>query len=99
MINIRWKDMDKDENIEKILIEKIKKIFEFKFVEENVKAQFSFYKSHNEYELKLLVNIHDKGLIESKSKSNNLEEIIHDAIYKIIDQLRKHKTKITLNKH
>lgn len=98
-INIRWKDMSKIESLEILLNEKATRIFEFKFAEGDIKAEFTYHESNKNYELKLSVGIHKKGIIEANAHSINKEEVVTICVNKIIDQLRKHKTKINQNKH
>lgn len=98
-INIRWKDMSENSELELFLEEKVQKIFEFKFVEGDVKSEFTYFKSNKSYKVSLNVEVHKAGTLRSEATSSNPKESITEAVHKIIDQLRRHKTKINGEKH
>lgn len=95
---IRWKDMSEHEKLREYFEEKIMKIFEFSFVEENVKAEYIFYKREEIYKLRLNVKIHRGEILRSEAEDKNPEKATLKSIDKMIDQLRKVKTKLNSQK-
>ncbi len=92
--SIRWKDMSNHPSLEEFFKNKIQKIFEFSFVEENVKAEYIYYKREGQYKLRINVKIHKGDIIRAEASDESGEKATNKAIDKIIDQLRRIKTKL-----
>ena len=97
-LNIRWKSIDKSESIKNYLKEKLLKIFEFQFVEDNIKVEFVHYTKEHEYKTRLSLKIHASNSIHSEASNKNILTSINMSINKIIHQLRHIKTKYNMNK-
>lgn len=96
--SIRWKDMSSHPTLEEFFREKIQKIFEFSFVEENIKAEYIYYKRESEYKLRINIKIHRGEIIRAEASDKNPEKATLKTIDKLIDQLRKIKTKLNSSK-
>ncbi len=97
-LNIRWKDMSKQEQVKDYLEDKITKVFDFSFVEPNIKVEYVYYKSKQEYKFRLNLKIHRSDILRSESTSNDIFTATNTGIDKMIDQLRRIKTKVNANK-
>lgn len=89
-ITIRWKDLDISSAAESYLNEKAKKLENFKFIHEDLKAEFTENKDHT-FTVKLNVTAHNGVRITAESQVNNLQTAITTAIDKMLDQCRRYK--------
>lgn len=97
-LNIRWKSIDKSQAVQNHLEEKLAKVFEFQFVEDDVKVEFVHYPKEHEYKTRISLQIHGSSSIHSEASSKDILTSINESIEKAIDQLRRLKTKYNSNK-
>ena len=95
---IRWKDMTEQPQTIKYFEEKIIKVFDFIFVEDNIKAEYVYYKKEMKYKLRLNVKVHKGDILRSEATDRDINHATLLCIDKMIDQLRKIKTKLNSNK-
>ncbi len=97
-LSIRWKDMTKQDQIKEFLEEKLSKLYDFSFVEDNVKVEYVYYKSKQEYKFRLNIKIHRGEVLRSEATSGDIKSATIAGIDKMLDQLRRIKTKVNANK-
>ncbi len=97
-LNIRWKDMSKQEQVRDYLNEKLSKVFDFSFVEPNIKVEYVYYKSKQEYKFRLNLKVHRGDILRAEAVSHDIYTATNTGIEKMVDQLRRIKTKVNSNK-
>lgn len=97
-LSIRWKDMTKQDQMKEYLEEKLTKLFDFSFVESNIKVEYVYYKSKQEYKFRLNAKIHRGEVLRSEATASDIKTATNLGIDKMIDQLRRIKTKVNSNK-
>lgn len=97
-LNIRWKSVDKSDSVISFLEEKLGRVFDFQFVEEDVKVEFVHYDKEHSFKTRISLNIRSDKSIHSEASSNDILTSINLSIDKLVDQLRRLKTKYNSNK-
>lgn len=98
-LNIRWKSMDRSKSVEDFLTEKLSKVFDFQFVNDDIKVEFVHYPKEKKFKTRLLLQIHRRNSIHSEAYESDILTSINNSISKAISQLRQIKTQIHLNKN
>ncbi len=98
-LNIRWKDMSKQDQVKDYLYDKLTKLFDFSFVEkENIKVEYVYYKSKQNYKFRLNLKVHRGELLRAEATSKDIFTATNEGVEKMLDQLRRIKTKVNSNK-
>ncbi|MEF9985064.1 MAG: HPF/RaiA family ribosome-associated protein [Malacoplasma sp.] len=91
--NIRWKDIDKSDAVVHHLEEKLVKIIDFLFDEEQIKVEFVHYRKIHKFKTRLNLVLKSKKLIRAEAESDDIFTSINLAVLKANDQIRRDKTK------
>lgn len=89
-VTIRWKDLDKSPAAESYLEEKIKKLDNFRFVHDDLKAEFIGFKDDS-FSVKLNIGVDNSKTLSAESHGDNLQTCITVGVDKLLDQLRRFK--------
>lgn len=92
-INIRWKDIDKSEAVISHLEEKLAKVSEFIIPDEQIKVEFVHYKKTNNFKSRINIILKTKKLIRAEAEASDILTSINHAVLKLLDQIRREKTK------
>lgn len=99
-VKINWKNCERDELVAEYFCEKVMKIMDFRFVNksEAVKGVISFLPKKNIYHTTLTVAVNHCDPVHAESEENeNVYHAINQTIDKVVDQLRRIKTKLVKN--
>lgn len=92
-INIRWKDIDKSTAIVSHLEEKLIKVNEFIIPNEQIKVEFVHYEKKNKFKTRINLILKTKKSIRAEAESNDIFSSINDVVLKLLDQIRRDKTR------
>ncbi|WP_027119515.1 ribosome hibernation-promoting factor, HPF/YfiA family [[Mycoplasma] testudinis] len=99
MLNIRWKDCSASDAVTSHFETKLSKILRFKMVDvENIKAEVVKYEKENRFTVRLNTPIIKGSIIRSEAKADDVLTAINEVIEKSLDQIRRVKTKRSINK-
>lgn len=93
---INWKNCERNELISEYFCEKVIKLMDFNFVNrtETIKAVISFLPKKNLYQTTLTAVVDHHGAVHAESEHDeNIYHTINQVVDKVIDQLRRIKTK------
>ena len=95
---IRWKDCDKSKSIQSYFEDKLSILAKYSFLNENIKAEIVYYSKTKTFKTRINVGIKKGKLLRAEASSPQIKASINFALDKIIDQLRRVKTKMLRNK-
>lgn len=95
---IRWKDCSKSDAVASHLEMKISKFQDFEFVIPNIKAEIVYYKKKGTFSVNLNVPVVHKTTLRAEANSSDVLTSINLATEKILDQLRRVKTRYEVKK-
>lgn len=95
---IRWKDCDKSKSIQSYFEDKLSILAKYAFLNENIKAEIVYYAKTKTFKTRINVSIKRGKLIRAEASSPQIKTSINLALEKVIDQLRRVKTKMLKNK-
>lgn len=95
---IRWKDCSKSTAVASHLEMKISKFLDFEFVIPNVKAEIVYFKKKGNFNVNLNVPVVHKTTLRAEASSPDVLTCINLATEKILDQLRRVKTRYEVKK-
>ena len=95
---IRWKDCSKSNAVASHLEMKVSKFLDFEFVIPNVKAEIVYYKKKGVFAVSLNVPVVHRTTLRAEANSPDVLTSINLATEKILDQLRRVKTRYEVKK-
>ncbi|MDR1235145.1 MAG: ribosome-associated translation inhibitor RaiA [Mycoplasmataceae bacterium] len=90
---IRWKDCQKSNAVASHFESKIARFEDFRFIIPEVKAEIVYYPKNQSFTTRINLQVIKKGMLRAEANAHDVLTSINEAVDRIIDQLRRVKTK------